>query len=137
MNELSEQLDRNGKGTEMTDEELIELLRRMSPRLDMLDCENVLTAADRIEQLAVINEALQKALKDQSSVSDRLAERLHKTEGLLAKAVEALKSLHHAVCGETGFASAVRNHSGKAYPWEPLDIADAQTRAVLTELEGK
>jgi hypothetical protein len=37
--------------------------------------------ADRIE-------ALEKALKDQSSVSDRLAERLHKTEGLLAKAVE-------------------------------------------------
>jgi hypothetical protein len=58
-------------------------------------------------------------------------------EAKLAKAVEALKSLHHAVCGETGFASAVRNHSGKAYPWEPLDIADAQTRAVLAELEGK
>ena len=54
----------------------------------------------------------------------------------LAKAAEALKSLHHAVCGETGFASAVRNHSGKAYPWESLDIADAQTRAMLGELEG-
>lgn len=53
----------------------------------------------------------------------------------LVKAVEALKSLHHAVCGETGFASAVRNHSGKAYPWETLDIADAQTRTVLAELE--
>jgi hypothetical protein len=53
----------------------------------------------------------------------------------LAKAVEVLKSLHHAVCGETGFASAVRNHSGKAYPWEPLDIADKQTRSVLAELE--
>jgi hypothetical protein len=35
----------------MTDQRLIELLRRMSPRLDMLDCENVLTAADRIEGL--------------------------------------------------------------------------------------
>ena len=57
-------------------------------------------------------------------------------EAKLSKAVEALKSLHHVVCGETGFASAVRNHSGKAYPWEPLDIADAQTRAVLAELEG-
>ena len=55
----------------------------------------------------------------------------------LTKAVEALKSLHHAVCGKNGFAAAVRNHSGKAYPWEPLDIADEQTRDVLAELEGK
>lgn len=36
---------------EVTDKELIELLRRMSPRLDMLDCENVLAAADCIEVL--------------------------------------------------------------------------------------
>ena len=55
----------------------------------------------------------------------------------LTKAVEALKSLHHAVCGKNGFAAAVRNHSGKAYPWEALDIADEQTRATLAEIKGE
>ena len=61
------------------------------------------SAADRIEELVATNEALQKALKDQFSVSDRLAEKLDKAEGNLAlmiferdearlrKAVEALE----------------------------------------------
>ena len=44
----------------MTDQELIELLRRMSPRLDMLDCENVLTAADRFEELTAKVKLLEK-----------------------------------------------------------------------------
>ena len=54
----------------MTDEKLIDALRRMSPRLDMLDCESVLTAADRIEAQAAEIERLR---------------------GDLAKAVEALE----------------------------------------------
>ena len=41
---------------------------------------------------------------------------------------EALEKLHHAVCGETGFAAAVRQESGKAYPWPALDIADELAR---------
>ena len=44
---------------------------------------------------------------------------------------EALEKLHHAVCGETGFAAAVRQESGKAYPWPALDIADDLARAAL------
>ncbi len=44
---------------------------------------------------------------------------------------EALEKLHHAVCGETGFAAAVRQESGKAYPWPALDIADELARAAL------
>lgn len=36
-----------------------------------------------------------------------------------------------AVCGETGFANAVRNISGTAYPWPALDAAEAQARAAL------
>ena len=43
----------------------------------------------------------------------------------------ALEKLHHAVCGETGFAAAVRQESGKAYPWPALDIADDLARAAL------
>ena len=54
----------------------------------------------------------------------------------LAKAVEALRKLHHAVCGETGFAACVRLDSGLAYPWPALDEADEMTRATLAEIEG-
>lgn len=51
-------------------------------------------AADRIEQLAVNNEALQKALKDQSSVSDKLSEKLDKAEGLLEQALKYNSAMH-------------------------------------------
>lgn len=44
----------------------------------------------------------------------------------------ALNKLHHAVCGETGFAACVRLDSGKAYPWPALDDADETARAALT-----
>ena len=44
---------------------------------------------------------------------------------------EALEQLLHAVCGETGFAAAVRNDSGTAYPWPALDIAEEAARAAL------
>lgn len=39
---------------------------------------------------------------------------------------DALRTLLHAVCGETGFANAVRNESGHAYPWPSLDVAEAK-----------
>jgi chromosome segregation ATPase len=58
-------------------------------------------------------------------------------EDKLAKAVEALRKLHHAVCGETGFAACVRLDSGLAYPWPALDEADEMTRATLAEIEGE
>lgn len=45
---------------------------------------------------------------------------------------EALQALHHAVCGETGFAEAVRLNSGLAYPWPALDISDEMARAALS-----
>lgn len=76
-----------------------------------------------------------RLLAEETNLTDCAADHIERTEAKLAKAVEMLKSLHHAVCGKNGFAAAVRNHSGKAYPWEPLDIADEQTRAVLAELE--
>ena len=58
-------------------------------------------------------------------------------ETKLAKAVEALRKLHHAVCGETGFAACVRLDSGLAYPWPALDEADEMTRTTLAEIEGE
>jgi len=56
-------------------------------------------------------------------------------EAKLVKAVEALRKLHHAVCGETGFAACVRLDSGLAYPWPALDEADEMTRALLAEID--
>lgn len=110
----------------MTDQELIERLRVDEPA-----CEEHFTAnlaANRIEELVKERKAM--AMRDAGyDVYAGL-------ESKLAKAVEALKSLHHVVCGKNGFAAAVRNHSGKAYPWEPLDIADEQTRTVLAELNA-
>ena len=57
---------------------------------------------------------------------------LHRKTVARAERLEAaLRKLHHAVCGETGFAACVRLDSGKAYPWPALDEADAAARAAL------
>lgn len=51
--------------------------------------------------------------------------------------MEALSDLLQAVCGETGFAAAVRRESGKAYPWPALDLAEAKAlRALKGENHG-
>ena len=65
------------------------------------------------------------------------ADRIEALTAKLAKAVEALRNLHGAVCGETGFAAAVRAVSGKAYPWPQLDQSDADARATLAEVKGE
>ena len=55
---------------------------------------------------------------------------------LLREAVEALGKLHHAVCGETGFAQCVRGDSKTLYPWPALDVADHAARATLAKLRA-
>jgi hypothetical protein len=44
---------------------------------------------------------------------------------------EALVDLLHAVCGEKGFAQAVRWDSGRIYPWPALELAEAKAVAAL------
>ena len=46
---------------------------------------------------------------------------------------EALADLLHAVCGEKGFAEAVRRDSGRIYPWPALELAEAKARAALDQ----
>lgn len=46
---------------------------------------------------------------------------------------DALADLLHAVCGETGFAEAVRRDSGRMYPWPALELAEAKARAALDQ----
>ncbi len=56
---------------------------------------------------------------------------------VMAELVEALRGLHQAVCGETGFAACVRQDSGKAYPWPALDAAEEAARAALARIGGQ
>lgn len=65
-----------------------------------------------------------------------MADRLEAQEALLREAVEALGKLHHAVCGETGFAQCVRDDSKTLYPWPALDVADHAARATLAKLRA-
>lgn len=60
--------------------------------------------------------------------------RLEAQEALLREAMAALGKLHHAVCGETGFAQCVRDDSKTLYPWPALDVADHAARATLAKL---
>jgi hypothetical protein len=46
---------------------------------------------------------------------------------------EALADLLHAVCGEKGFAEAVRRDSGRIYPWPALELAEAKAIAALEQ----
>ena len=78
--------------------------------------------------------------KELAVVENRLPSEQHYREYVAREnAVEiqaALKALLQAVCGETGFANAVRTATGTAYPWEPLDIAEARALAILTKTGG-
>lgn len=99
-------------------------------------------AADRIEQLVATKEALEaklgyynllwqayegerpvehleEAVKNHSAVSDRLAEKLHEVESLLAKAMEALRQIADPISLAQGNVNA--------------EIA----RATLAEIKGE
>ena len=65
-----------------------------------------------------------------------MADRLEAQEALLREALAALGKLHHAVCGETGFAQCVRDDSKTLYPWPALDVADHAARATLSKLRA-
>ena len=58
------------------------------------------------------------------------------SDALLREAMAALGKLHHAVCGETGFAQCVRDDSKTLYPWPALDVADHAARATLAKLRA-
>jgi hypothetical protein len=49
---------------------------------------------------------------------------------------EALGDMVWAVCGETGFATAVRQVSKTAFPWPALDIAEDKARRALAGEQG-
>jgi FtsZ-binding cell division protein ZapB len=87
-------------------------------------------AADTIEAQAAEIEELKswKAAEDAHH---------HAMRAEIERLREALREMFEAVCGETGFAQAVRAESGFAYPWPALDIAEAMARAALKEKSGE
>ena len=112
--------------------ELMERLRCMSPRLDMLDCENVLTAADRIEKLVKerdVSNELGKALEeDAGQLRDKLA-----------KAVAGLKPLVQ-ICemmrDGSGYRKDRYQHEVTDTQWSAWCKQIKTARAVLAELGG-
>ena len=75
----------------MTDAEMIESLRRMSPRLDMMDCEDVLTAADCIEQLVWGRDKFEALAIMNLQENGTHIRRAEAAEAKLAKALEVLR----------------------------------------------
>lgn len=49
--------------------------------------------------------------------------------------VEAARAMRSAICGPDGFANSVRLHSGLAYPWPALEIAESLMDAALAAME--
>jgi len=85
--------------------------------------------------VAQIIDSLERWTNYDDHDSDPISEmRRQRVRALIAShkaLVAGLKDLLHAVCDKTGFAAAVREDSGLAYPWEPLDIAEEKARAAL------
>ncbi len=104
------------------------------------DTPEVLALMDMLAKEKIKREAAE-ALRDEyhglfvhwRAEADGLREQLKAAEAALKEAVYVIEQLHGAVCGETGFASAVRMVSGIAYPWPALDAADEDARAFLTK----
>jgi len=65
--------------------------------------------------------------------NERLRSAMVVMDNTVRELTEALREMFEAVCGETGFAQAVRAESGIAYPWPALDLAEAMARAALGE----
>jgi DNA repair exonuclease SbcCD ATPase subunit len=135
----------------MSDEELVKMAR-LAQRDDRMATGALYgDLADRIEALIVEKKYLLERVMEQDDLIEALTEQLEaaradakeaeayaeELEAKLAEAVEALRKLHHAVCGETGIAACVRLDSGLAYPWPALDEADEMTRTTLAEIEGE
>jgi hypothetical protein len=117
----------------------VEMWRTANPGNDLVLPDSAKLTVWMLEQL----EAARTDAKEAEAYAEELAgdqvdlcRQLIAAEDKLVKAVEALRKLHQAVCGETGFAACVRLDSGLAYPWPALDEADEMTRATLAEIEG-
>lgn len=91
---------------------------------------------DDLKQRLQAQSERRAAVFGDGQIETEAAAALDAKDAEIARLREALGKLHHAVCGETGFAAAVRQDSGKAYPWPALDEADTMATAALTAGRG-
>lgn len=102
--------------TDLTDDEVKALLGRFENPASRADANKA------IETVVLNFPSFARALLDARAERDR--------------AIEAVRQMHHAVCGETGFAAAVRADSGRAYPWPALDLAEEIALEVMRKDMG-
>jgi len=102
--------------TDLTDEAVKALLGRFENPASRADANKA------IETVVLNFPSFARALLDARAERDR--------------AIEAVRQMHHAVCGETGFAAAVRADSGRAYPWPALDLAEEIALEVMRKDMG-
>ena len=116
--------------TELTDEAVTALLAHYDLPTDC-DCDG--DDCVKCSHYPTFQERASKQLKD---AAPDLARALLDARAELARAIEAVRQMHHAVCGETGFAAAVRADSGRAYPWPALDLAEEIALEVMRKDMG-
>jgi hypothetical protein len=64
-----------------------------------------------------------------SHISDKIAT----LQSQLAEARELIGDMRHCLASDTGFMSAVRQDTGKAYPWEPWEVLEPRVLAALKD----
>lgn len=103
---------------------LVEKLRRMSPQLDMIQCEDVLQAADTLEALAADNASLRATLApDEHNAAITLRAELAQAGVELAEAQKALRDADNAVWDE--------------HYWQAQDRWRNKHSAVLAKAEAR
>ena len=85
---------------------------------------------------AGLNDERDIATSNLAAAAPDLARALLDARAERDRAIEAVRQMHHAVCGETGFAAAVRADSGRAYPWPALDLAEEIALEVMRKDMG-
>jgi hypothetical protein len=84
---------------------------------------------DKLVTEAGLHWKINELSRELIEASAKLVEQQADVERLRA----ALEGMLWAVCGPNGFAAAIRQTSGMAYPWPALDAAEREARAALAQ----
>lgn len=116
--------------------------RNLRARIRVLEVENEALKAVRDDDGELLTiawldgshrstKAHRERIRELEAENERLRNAMVVMDNTVRELTEALREMFEAVCGETGFAQAVRADSGIPYPWPALDRAEAMTRAAL------
>jgi ferredoxin-NADP reductase len=108
--------------------DIVERLRERSQNLWTTDAE--LHSNQLFKEAAAEIERLNGVIQNMRYAEDEDKNRcVVESERLRA----ALEGMLWAVCGPNGFAAAIRQTSGMAYPWPTLDAAEREATAALAQ----